>query len=97
MGTWPWSRHPGDLSCRQLGKVLQRYLDGHVDESTQTRVREHLEACRRCGLEADTYERIKRALAARTPQVDQFALRRLREFSDTLSGGGLAGGPRGSV
>ena len=42
-------------SCMQVMRVLQSYLDGQTDEMTARRVANHLEACRRCGLDAATY------------------------------------------
>ena len=71
--------------CRRTVLVLQAYLDGEVDPPTATAVGEHLEVCRRCGLEADTYRAIKAALAAggRTP-VDQAAVARLHRFAERL-------------
>ena len=77
--------------CHQVAKVLQSYLDGETTAPTSTMVAAHLEVCRKCGLEANTYLAIKTAIAA-TPQkvaVDAAAIDRLREFADGL------GDPRG--
>lgn len=74
-------------SCREVGRVLQSYLDGEVDEVTARRVARHLEACRRCGLEAVTYVEIKRALAERSSAVPQDAVIRLRQFAEQLING----------
>jgi predicted anti-sigma-YlaC factor YlaD len=73
----------GMLECLHVTRVLQAYLDGVADEVTARRVAEHLEDCRRCGLEADTYTAIKTALARheKTPHV---ALTRLHEFAEGL-------------
>jgi anti-sigma factor RsiW len=77
--------------CRQVALVLQSYLDGEVDAGTAGRVHDHLEECRRCGLEATTYRAIKDAIpmaAADSAQpaapVDPDALHRLRTFADDL-------------
>lgn len=72
------------LSCREVGKVLQRYLDGHVDELTAEKVAEHLEDCRRCGLELTVYSEIKASLARQSPEVPETALVRLRRFGEQL-------------
>lgn len=72
------------LSCREVGRVLQRFLDGDADELTARRVRRHLDACRRCGLEASTYEEIKAALG-RTGTIDHQAAERLRAFGEQLA------------
>jgi anti-sigma factor RsiW len=63
--------------------VLQSYLDGQVDEVTARRVARHLEVCRRCGLEVETYTRIKESLARRGG-VDPEAVERLRAFGAQL-------------
>lgn len=52
-----------EANCMQVRRVLQSYLDGEVDELTARRVGRHLEHCRRCGLNAETYEAIKEAPA----------------------------------
>lgn len=75
------------LSCRKVGRVLQSYLDGAVDDLTARRVARHLEDCRRCGLEADTYLAIKVSLARREPRLPDDVLDRLRDFGRQLSSG----------
>jgi anti-sigma factor (TIGR02949 family) len=74
-------------SCLQVMRVLQSYLDGQTDEVTTRRVANHLEACRRCGLEAATYREIKAALARRAAPAptDQHVLERLRAFGTALT------------
>lgn len=70
-------------NCREVATLLQRYLDGKVDDHTRRRVAAHLEDCRRCGLEAKTYRALKHALARRSaPPAD--ALARLVHFADEL-------------
>jgi anti-sigma factor RsiW len=72
------------MSCAEVGKLLQRYLDGHLDPPRGARLSAHLEDCRRCGLEADTYERIKSSLGGEAFPVPSESLDRLREFGDRL-------------
>ena len=82
-----WRRLRGSAemaSCRETMRVLQSYLDGQVDDVTTRRVGAHLEACRRCGLEAGTYREIKAALARRAGQIDPAAVERLRAFGETV-------------
>jgi hypothetical protein len=88
MGRWPRPR-PGDpLSCPEVGRLLQRYLDGELeDERDAQPLSSHLEDCRRCGLEADTYRKIKAVLESRRLPVPPESVERLREF-----GAGLADG-----
>lgn len=71
-------------SCLQVMRVLQSYLDGHTDEVTARRVANHLEACRRCGMEASVYREIKAALARQTTPLDDGSLERIRQFSSSL-------------
>ncbi len=78
--------------CHQVAKVLQGYLDGEVDPRTARKVHDHLEACRRCGLEATTYTAIKNSIPmamthgeAATVDVDPAALSRLRAFTADLA------------
>jgi len=78
---------PRMITCRQVGKLLQRYLDGDLDEARMVRLAAHLEDCRRCGLEAATYERIKTALADRHVPVPTESLARLRAFGEQLARG----------
>lgn len=73
--------------CHQVAKVLQSYLDGETEAPTSHMVAEHLEVCRKCGLEASTYLAIKTAIAAKNPQgtaVDDVAVSRLRDFAARL-------------
>jgi anti-sigma factor RsiW len=83
-----WWRTDRPLNCRQVGKRLQRFLDGELDEVTARRIAHHLEDCRRCGLEVATYLEIKATLARRET-VDEAAVARLREFGERLLHDGL--------
>lgn len=78
---------PGGMDCHQVGELLQRYLDGHIDADRARRIEAHLEECRRCGMEADTYERIKATLAAHRPEVPAESVDRLRAFGERLARG----------
>ncbi len=81
------ARRNRPLSCRQVGKVLQSFLDGETDDATRALVADHLEDCRRCGLGADTYLQIKAALARSATEPSPEALERLRSFSQRLVAG----------
>ncbi|HUE58096.1 MAG TPA: zf-HC2 domain-containing protein [Acidimicrobiales bacterium] len=72
-------------SCMQVMRVVQSYLDGQTDQVTARRVANHLDACRRCGLEASTYREIKAALARQAAPLDEESLERLRAFGSSLS------------
>ncbi len=79
-----WFGTPSVASCRQVHQTVQSYLDGGLDENSARRVARHLEMCRKCGLEADTYRAIKNSLAAQS-KVDSEALQRLRAFGQQLT------------
>ncbi len=72
-------------ACFRTSRVLQRYLDGEADDLTTERVAEHLEQCRRCGLQARVYQAIKQSMRSGSRDVDDLALRRLRAFSRSLA------------
>lgn len=89
MSRWRfWSRRPtaDDVAqCHEAGRVLQEYLDGVLDPAAAARVRKHLEACRRCGLEATIYDEIKKSLARRPSAAEPAAVERLRRFAISLA------------
>ncbi|MGD9794356.1 MAG: anti-sigma factor [Acidimicrobiia bacterium] len=73
------------MDCTEVAKLLQHYLDGVLDDRRGVRLSAHLEECRRCGLEAETYERIKQSLRSRSSVVSPDAVARLREFGERLA------------
>lgn len=79
-------RDPSAMDCEEVGRVLQQYLDEEVGTDTARLVGEHLEACRRCGLEASVYRDLKTALAHRADPPNE-SVDRLREFGHRLSSG----------
>lgn len=82
-----WGRVP-EATCAEVVELLQSYLDGQLDDLTDRRVRRHLEKCRRCGLESETYQAIKDAIARRANRIDPDALARLRQFGERLAEAG---------
>jgi len=80
-----WSSRP--LMCPEVGRLLQRYLDGEIDEVKAQRIARHLEDCRRCGMKAETYAAIKRSLREHRPEVPADAVERLRAFGQQLAAG----------
>lgn len=72
------------LDCHVVGELLQQYLDHDIDEQRGQLIAAHLEDCRRCGLEAETYEHIKGTLAAQRAAVPQESVERLRGFGRGL-------------
>jgi hypothetical protein len=85
MTRW-WQRRR--LMCPEVRRTLQGYLEGEVDAEWEARMRNHLEDCRRCGLQADTYQALKANLEARGPEVPGQLVNRLRQFAAGLVGGG---------
>ena len=80
-----YRRKSRSVKCRELGKVLQSYLDGDIEPDFADKLEAHLRECRKCGLDLDTYQRIKDSLAMRIPEVDSEAVARLRQFGDELT------------
>lgn len=79
-------RRTGPMSCKEVGRLLQHYLDGDLDDLRAQRLAEHLDECRRCGLEAETYQRIKASLAARgASPLPADAVDRLTAFARRLA------------
>jgi anti-sigma factor RsiW len=77
------SRKAG-ISCARVRELVQAYLDGELEDGPERdRLIEHLERCRPCGVEAETYERIRSALTAAPPagSVD-----RLTAFAASIDG-----------
>ena len=74
----------GPLSCRQVGRLLQAYLDHELPDTRAVLVADHLDACLRCGLEASSYRWLKTRLAG-LPGVDDRQLDRLQAFADALA------------
>lgn len=87
----PLFSHFTRSDCHRAARYLQHYLDGELDIVRSAMVAEHLETCRRCGLEARTYESIKVAISANAPhseeaeEAEQAAVERLRDFANTLA------------
>lgn len=74
------------MSCAEVGSVLQQYLDGELDSTTAPLVDAHLEMCRRCGLEASIYTDVKAALAEQG-ELPPDAVHRLRAFGERIAHG----------
>lgn len=87
-GRWPDLRPGQPMTCPEVGRLLQRFLDDELsDDVDAAMLSQHLELCRRCGLEAETYRRIKAALASRRAEVPEESIERLRAFGRQLTDG----------
>jgi anti-sigma factor RsiW len=74
------------MECMRIRRVLQSFLDGELDGAQREWVAAHLDACRRCGLDAVTYESLRRRLSGFDQSVDPEAIARLERFVDQLAG-----------
>ncbi len=80
-----WFRRKPEVDCREVGRVLQSYLDDNVEADFAGRIASHLEECKKCGLEARTYAKIKDSLGETRPEIDPDAIERLRSFGTELT------------
>ncbi|HEX2026704.1 MAG TPA: zf-HC2 domain-containing protein [Nitriliruptorales bacterium] len=71
--------------CHEVAEVLQTYVDGELDAATAMLVADHLEDCRRCGMEASAYRDMKARLARLADAADPAAVDRLKLFVDGLT------------
>ena len=78
---------PSRLSCRQVGPLLQSYLDGELDQDVATRVEAHVEQCRRCGFEAEVYAALTESLRTVPVGSSPASLARLRQFGERVARG----------
>jgi anti-sigma factor RsiW len=90
-----WERRP--LMCPEVGRLLQRYLDGEIDEMKAQRIAHHLEDCRRCGLKVETYSAIKASLRQHRLDVPGDAIEHLRGFARDLIADDDCGGDSASA
>lgn len=75
------------MECMRVNPLLQAYLDGELDEEGARRVSRHLDACRRCGLDARTFRDIKGAVSRVGDEPPTDAVQRLRRFAEGLQDG----------
>jgi anti-sigma factor RsiW len=72
------------IECMRVRPLLQPLLDGELDAAGRARMETYLEACRRCGLAADTYEALKARLRQFEQPVHPAAVERLEAFVTEL-------------
>lgn len=90
-------RADAEARCREVGRVLQGYLDHEVEPGFAKRIQEHLDDCRRCGLEAEAYRRLKTSLEIHQQPVDPEAVDRLRAFGRSIAESGGASEAAGAT
>jgi anti-sigma factor RsiW len=78
-------RRKGGSRCIEIGRQIQSYLDGGLDPTRAARVSSHLHACRRCGLTAEDYRRLKSALAEVSTSLPAEPLQRLKALAADLA------------
>jgi anti-sigma factor RsiW len=78
-------RRKGGARCVEVGRHIQTYLDGNLDAEKAAKVASHLDACRRCGLTAADYKRLKEALAERSTPLPTDSLDRLKALAADLA------------
>jgi anti-sigma factor RsiW len=76
------------LSCEEVGQLLQTYLDDELDRDAAHKVEHHLEDCVRCGLETEAYEALRASLQRIGTEPDPATVARLRAFGQRLAGTG---------
>lgn len=80
-------RRHEELPCSEVGRLLHAYLDRELEQDVLDAVSRHLEDCRRCGLEVEAYDGIKRALRRGGMTSEDETLVRLRSFAADLAAG----------
>ncbi len=74
------------LTCEQVGQLLQTYLDDELDHDAARKVEHHLDDCVRCGLETEAYEALRASLQRIGAGPDPATVARLRAFGEQLAG-----------
>lgn len=72
------------LDCRDVGRLLQAFLDGEIADPRAIAVAGHLDACFACGLDADAYRWLKAAVAGVARADDPRLVQRLQAFAEAL-------------
>ena len=73
------------MSCQQVEAVMQQYLDNELDPAEVPKVIEHLELCKKCGLEVELYTRIKASLEAHQEAPSADSMDRIRALAHGLA------------
>lgn len=73
------------VRCRTVARVVQAYLDGELHDSRAVLIADHLDRCRDCGLDAQTWRWLKSSVAGLQPPDDPEPLERLRAFVEELT------------
>ena len=80
-------RRTGGARCIAIGRQIQNSLADGLDRASGAKVASHLHACRRCGLTAEDYRRLKSALAETSTPMPADPLPRLQPLAASLATG----------
>lgn len=74
------------IECMRVGRLLQSYLDGELDDAHgAAMVARHLQACRRCGMAADSIQTLKNHVAGLRHDPDPEQVERIEQVIDELT------------
>lgn len=74
------------VECLRVRRLLPAYLDGELgDQDGAALVVRHLQACRRCGLAADSIQVLKDRLARFRSDPDPAQVRRIERLIEELT------------
>lgn len=74
------------IECMRVRRVLHSYLDGELDdEDGAVLVARHLQACRRCGMAADSIQALKDRLARFRTAPEPAQLQRIERVIEELT------------
>lgn len=82
-----WRRWNNQPDCREVRRLMQAFVDGELPAGGAERVAAHLQDCDRCGVDAETYRRVKQRLTRLRAPADPTALSRLERFVEELTSG----------
>ncbi|MEX2621703.1 MAG: zf-HC2 domain-containing protein [Egibacteraceae bacterium] len=73
------------LRCRTVARLVQAYLDGELHDRRGVLIADHLDRCRDCGLDAQTWLWLKSTVAGLQTPDESEQLERLRAFVEDLT------------
>lgn len=71
---------PAHMTCRETMRTVQAFLDEECEPADAWEVARHLSRCEECFADAETFRRVKRAVANLRVAPDATAIRRLRRL-----------------
>ena len=84
-GRWPAIRQHEQLSCAEVARLVQRFVDDEIEDPVVVdALIAHVDACAPCDWERETLTTIKSALAARRVDPPAASVDRLRAYGASL-------------